>query len=72
VPTMRMFWALRPQDALIEGSRTNAGLFHSGASVRGRRVLRRASRVAQAILKTIPGAHARRKPSWNVVSIQAA
>src|SRR5256712_11499003 len=45
------------QDALIGGKPYNAGLFHSGAAFGDDEFFARYRRVAQAILKTIPGAH---------------
>jgi len=60
------------QDSLIEGSPYNAGLFHSGAGFRDDEFFRLYRRVAQAILKTIPGAQRVEEPELDIVSIQPA
>jgi hypothetical protein len=45
------------QDALIGGKPYNAGLFHSGAAFGDDEFFGVYRRVAEAILKAIPGAH---------------
>ena len=60
------------QDSLVEGSPYNAGLFHSGAGFRDDEFFRLYRRVAQAILKTIPGAQRVEEPELDIVSIQPA
>ncbi len=60
------------QDSLIEGSPYNAGLFHSGAGFGDDEFFRLYRRVAQAILKTIPGAQRVEEPELDIVSIQPA
>ena len=59
------------QDALIGGKQYNAGLFHSGAAFGDDEFFRVYRRVAQAILKTTPGAQREEEPpELDVVSIQ--
>ncbi len=60
------------QDALIGGKPYNAGLFHSGAAFGDDEFFGLYRRVAEAILKTIPGAHREEEPELDVVSIQPA
>src|SRR5207302_7808572 len=57
------------QDALIDGPPYNAGLFHSGAGFGDDEFFGLYRRVAQAILKTIPGAHREGEPGLDVVSL---
>jgi len=59
------------QDALIGGEPYNAGLFHSGAAFGDDEFFGLYRRVAQAILKTVPGAQREEEvPELDVVSIQ--
>src|SRR5256712_2307173 len=59
------------QDALIGGKPYNAGLFHSGAAFGDDEFFGLYRRVAQAILRTIPGAHREEEPpELDIVSIQ--
>ena len=58
------------QDALIGGKPYNTGLFHSGAAFGDDEFFGLYRRVAQAILKTIPGAQRVEEPELDVVSIQ--
>src|SRR2546428_5319399 len=59
------------QDALIGGNPYNTGLFHSGAAFGDDEFFGLYRRVAQAILKTVPGAHREEEaPELDVVSIQ--
>ena len=51
------------QDALIGGKPYNAGLFHSGAAFGDDEFFGLYRRVAEAILKTVPGAHREGSPS---------
>ena len=61
------------QDSLIEGSPYNAGLFHSGAGFGDDEFFKLYRRVAQAILKTIPGARCEEDASeLEIVSIHPA
>ena len=61
------------QDSLIEGSPYNAGLFHSGAGFGDDEFFNLYRRVAQAILKTIPGARCEEDASeFEIVSIHPA
>jgi pimeloyl-ACP methyl ester carboxylesterase len=58
------------QDALIGGKSYNAGLFHSGADFRDDEFFGLYRRVAQVILRTIPGTHRADEPGLDVLSIQ--
>ena len=58
------------QDALIGGKPYNTGLFHSGASFGDDEFFGLYRRVAQAILKTIPGAHREEEAESGIVSIR--
>ena len=60
------------QDALIGGKPYNAGLFHSGAAFGDDEFFGLYRRVAQAILKTIPGAHREEEAELDIVSIPPA
>jgi pimeloyl-ACP methyl ester carboxylesterase len=60
------------QDSLIEGEPYNAGLFHSGAGFGDDEFFRLHRRVAQAILKTMPGAQREDDAELDVVSIHPA
>ena len=52
------------QDVLIGGKPYNAGLFHSGAAFGDDEFFGLYRRVAEAILKTVPGAHREEEPEW--------
>ena len=60
------------QDALIGGKPYNAGVFHSGAAFGHDEFFGLYRRVAQAILKTIPGAHREEEAELDIVSIPPA
>ena len=60
------------QDALIGGKPYNAGVFHSGAAFGDDEFFGLYRRVAQAILKTIPGAHREEEAELDIVSIPPA
>ena len=61
------------RDSLIDGSPYNAGLFHSGAGFGDDEFFGLSRRVAQAILKTIPGARCEEEaPELEIASIQPA
>jgi len=54
------------------GGRYNAGLFPSGAAFGDDEFFGLYRRVAQAILKTVPGAHREEEAELDVVTIQPA
>jgi len=57
------------QDSLIAGESYNAGLFHGGAGFGDDEFFTLYRRVAQAIVKTIPGAARGEEPELDIVSI---
>ena len=60
------------QDALIGGKPYNTGLFHSGAAFGDDEFFGLYRRIAQATLKTIPGAHRVEKPELAVAFTPSA